>query len=192
MDDSLLADISTIPLSTPPQRAYLWHKVRKGETISSIARRYHTSIGSIMQANGIRRSHYIMAGKTLKIPQKGYVTTLPSISTASNNPPTQKYRVKRGDSLWILAKRFQTTTKTIQELNNLNSTRLYAGQALKVPERNSSISSTTDANGTYYVRRGDSPSAIARRHQMSLSRLLELNNLTSTSTIYPGQQLTVD
>ncbi len=192
-DEGLLAEIDTIPLSNPPQRAYVWHKVRKGETISTIARRYHTSVGNIMRANGIRQSHYIMAGKTLKIPQKGYITSPPvARTTATNNLTTQSYRVKRGDSLWILAKRYGTTTKTIQDLNNLNSTRLYAGQVLKVPGQNSAGSSDAATNGTYFVRSGDSPSAIARRHQMSLTRLLELNNLTSKSTIYPGQQLTVD
>ena len=141
-----------------------------------------------MRANGIRKSHYIVAGKKLKIPQKGFSTAAIAATAPAKDISYHNYRVKSGDSLWILAKRFNTTTKTIQELNRLNSTRLYAGQVLKVPNQNGAAAS----NGTYYVRRGDSPFAIAQRHQMPLNRLLQLNNLTAQSKIYPGQQLTVE
>ena len=187
-EELLLSKIDTISLSTPPQQAYVWHKVRPGETMSTIARRYRTSVSSIMRANRLRRSHYIMAGKKLKIPRKGYTTLAVSSSNASKNSPTFRYRVRRGDSLWILAKRYGTTTKTIQTLNNISSTRLYIGQMLNIPDLN--IASAN--GGIYYVKRGDNPTAIARRYNMSLTRLLQLNNLTTYSKIYPGQPLTVE
>jgi membrane-bound lytic murein transglycosylase D len=188
-EEILLSKIDTISISNPPQQAYVWHKVRSGETLSTIARRYRTSVSSIMRANGMRRSHYIVAGKKLKIPRKGYTVMTASSANTSKNMPTFRYRVRSGDSLWILAKRYGTTTKTIQNLNNLSSTRLYIGQTLNLPDRNTASS----GNGsTYYVRKGDNPAAIARRHNMSLTRLLQLNNLTTYSKIYPGQQLTVE
>jgi membrane-bound lytic murein transglycosylase D len=188
--ETLLAQLDTIQLSSPPQRAYVWHKVRSGENMSIIARRYRTSVSSIMRANGLRRSHFIMAGKRLKIPMKGYVTRNVAASSTAQDHPTFNYRVRRGDSLWILAKRYGTTTKTIQDLNRLGSTRLYIGQVLKVPDRNAVSAAGT--SGTYYVKQGDSPFSIAKQYQMSLNRLLKLNNLTSKSKIYPGQQLTVE
>jgi membrane-bound lytic murein transglycosylase D len=184
----LLSKVDTISISTPPQQAYVWHKVRPGETMSTIARRYRTSVSSIMRTNGLRRSHYIMAGKKLKIPRKGYTTLAVSSSNTSKSMSTLRYRVRRGDSLWILAKRYGTTTKTIQTLNNLSSTRLYIGQMLNIPDLN--VASTK--SGVYYVKRGDNPTAIARRYNMSLGRLLQLNNLTTYSKIYPGQPLTVE
>jgi membrane-bound lytic murein transglycosylase D len=187
-EDLLLSKVDTISISTPPQQAYIWHKVRLGETMSTIARRYRTSVSSIMRTNGLRRSHYIMAGKKLKIPRKGYTTLAVSSSNTSKNTSTLRYRVRRGDSLWILAKRYGITTKTIQTLNNLSSTRLYIGQILSIPDVK--IASTN--GGVYYVKRGDNPTAIARRYNMSLSRLLKLNNLTTYSKIYPGQPLTVE
>jgi membrane-bound lytic murein transglycosylase D len=183
----LLSKIDTISLSTPPQLAYVWHKVRSGETLSTIARRYRTSVRSIMNANGLRRSHYIMAGKKLKIPRRGYSIMTASSASASKDTPTFRYRVRRGDSLWVLAKRYGTTTKTIQNLNHLSSTRLYIGQKLNLPDRNSASGA-----GIYHVRKGDNPAAIARQHNMSLTRLLQLNNLTTYSKIYPGQQLAVE
>jgi membrane-bound lytic murein transglycosylase D len=181
----LLSKIDTISLSTPPQLAYVWHKVRSGETLSTIARRYRTSVRSIMNVNGLHRSHYIVAGKKLKIPRRGYTTMTASSAGTSKDTPTFRYRVRSGDSLWILAKRYGTTTKTIQTLNHLSSTRLYIGQKLDLPDRNI-------ASSIYHVRKGDNPAAIARQHNMSLTRLLQLNNLTTYSKIYPGQQLAVE
>ncbi len=71
--DMLMAEIDQIPVSHPPQRAYVYHRVRNGETLSVIARKYRTSVKSIMRANNLRRSNYIVAGKRLKIPQRGYM-----------------------------------------------------------------------------------------------------------------------
>lgn len=190
--EMLLAQLDTIPLSNPPQRAFVWHKVKPGENITTIARKYRTSVSNIMQANGIRRSHYIMAGKTLKIPQQGYVMANSIPTPAAKEIPIIKYRVKRGDSLWILAKRYDTTTKNIQDINKLSTTRLVIGQTLNVPEKSDANASVENSKSTYYVKSGDNATAIAKRHQMSLSRLLQLNNLTSASKIYPGQQLLID
>jgi len=67
----LLSKIDTIPVSSPPKRAYIYHRVRYGETLSTIARRYRTRVSSIMRVNNIRRSNYIVAGKILKIPLSG-------------------------------------------------------------------------------------------------------------------------
>ena len=143
-----------------------------------------------MRANNMRKSHYIVAGKKLKIPQKGTVITRATepVKMESGKPVT--HVVRRGDSLWILAKRYGTTTKKIQNINNMNTTKLYAGQRLKIPG-SSYKSSSGEGLNTYLVRRGDSPYNIARRHNMSLGHLLRINGLTPRSKIYPGQELTV-
>jgi membrane-bound lytic murein transglycosylase D len=183
----LLANLDKIPVSHPPQRAFVYHRVRRGETLSVIAKKYRTSVGSLMRANNLRRSNYIVAGKLLKIPQRGYVYKKPK-PVRPKNGQAVNHIVKKGDSLWIIAKQYGTTTKNIQELNHLASTNLYKGQTLtifpaKAPEKR------IDKTGlnTYQVRSGDSPFLIARRHNMSLQRFLSLNNLWHGSTIYPGQ-----
>ncbi|MBW2411094.1 MAG: transglycosylase SLT domain-containing protein, partial [Deltaproteobacteria bacterium] len=58
----LLANLDKIPVTNPPQRAFVYHRVRRGETLSVIARKYRTSVGSLMRANKLRRSNYIVAG----------------------------------------------------------------------------------------------------------------------------------
>ena len=191
--DELLAKIDTIPTSKLPQRAYVYHRVRTGQTLSTIARRYRTSVRAIMRANNMRRSNFIRAGKRLKIPQRGY--TLAKKSAPAKRaavPSTGKHYVRKGDSLWIIAKRYGTTVKKIKKINALSSNHLYIGQRLKIPGFKPEPLPSTSQLGTYSVRRGDSPYTIAQKHNMALERLLRINRLTPRSKIYPGQKLFIE
>ena len=189
--DLLMANIDQIPVSNPPQRAYVYHRVRNGETLSIIARKYRTRVRSIMRANNLRRSNYIVAGKRLKIPRRGYLQSSPRTVQKPRNGQAVNHIVRKGDSLFTIAKRYGTTTKKIQELNHLTTTTLQKGQVLIIfPGK----SEPPAVNGlaTYEVRPGDSPFVIAQRHQMPLNRLLYLNRLYPSSTIYPGQKLYIE
>ena len=187
----LLASIESIPVSHPPRPAYVTHRVRSGETLSGIADKYRTSVRRIMQANNLRSSHMIVAGKILKIPQRG--TVIAHTDSAVKNPTgkTIIHRVRSGDSLWTLARRYETTTQKIQELNGLKNTNLYIGQRLKITEYRDEAPIATSTN-QYLVRRGDSPYKIAKRHNMSLGHFLRINSLTPRNKIFPGQVLKVE
>ncbi len=183
----LLANLDKIPVSHPPQRAFVYHRVRRGETLSVIARKYRTSVSSLMRANKLRRSNFIVAGKLLKIPQRGYVYKKPK-PVRPKNGEAVTHIVRKGDSLWIIAKQYGTTTKNIQELNRLSTTDLYKGQTLTIfPAKGKKKPVDKTGMSTYQVRSGDSPFLIARRHNMSLERFLSINDLWHGSTIYPGQ-----
>jgi len=188
----LLANMDEIPVSHPPQRAYVYHRVRNGETLSVIARRYRTSVRSIMRANNMRRSNYIVAGKRLKIPQRGYIKNSPTSVKMPRNGQAVSHIVRKGDSLYIIAKQYGTTTKKIQELNKLRTTTLYKGQVLTIFPGKNQPPPAVDGLATYEVRPGDSPFIIAKRHNMALDRLLYLNRLYSGSKIYPGQKLYIE
>jgi membrane-bound lytic murein transglycosylase D len=187
----LLANLDNIPISYPPQPAYVYHRIRPGESLSTIARRYHSSVGKIMRANNLRRSSYIVAGRKLKIPQRGTMAYRPKIDRAKDFTIPSTHTVRRGDSLWIIAKRYGTTTKEIQSLNNLQTTQLHIGQVLKLPGYKEEKIDTGDLK-VYLVKRGDSPFDIAQLHNMSLKRFLRINLLTPNSTIYPGQKLFIE
>ncbi len=126
--ETLIARIGSIPKYSPPKKKYAYHRVRKGETLSLIAMKYRTSINSIVRTNNIRRKHLIRVGQRLKIPLRGSVRSARSYSLSANG----KYRVRKGDSLWRIAKRFGTSAKKLQQINNLRSARLSVGQMLRV------------------------------------------------------------
>ena len=190
----LTAKLDEIPLSKPPTRTVVYHRVRRGETLSIIAKKYRTRVSSIMRANNLRRSHYIVAGRLLKIPMSGY--RYRASKPAAISPGASAHRVTRGDNLWNIAKRYDTTTDKIKKINNLNSTDLHIGQVLKLPKTNSTALNTSVAVAgnfkVYQVRPGDSPFAIAQQHKMNLNRLLSINRLSSRSKIYPGQRLYIE
>ncbi|MCP4023926.1 MAG: LysM peptidoglycan-binding domain-containing protein [Desulfobacteraceae bacterium] len=193
--DVFVAKLDKIKSSYSQPQTYVYHRVRRGETLSGIATKYKTSIRSISSANHIYKSHQLIAGKVIKIPSKGHVTKRPAIRTKTQIKPGQKitYKVKRGDNLWIIARKFSTTTKHIVSVNNLSSTKLNIGQTLYITSSKGKIPASQKQGAvTYWVKTGDSPFSIAKKYKMSLDRLLALNHLTKRSKIFPGQKLLVE
>jgi membrane-bound lytic murein transglycosylase D len=188
----LLARIDQIPVSHPPQRAYIYHRVRHGESLSVIARKYRTSVRKIMRANNMRKSNYIVAGKRIKIPQRGYKTQTSQIIRKPKDGQALTHMVRKGDSLYIIAKQYGTTTKKIQKLNNLTNTTLHKGQVLTIFPGKNTPPPAVDGLATYEVRSGDSPFLIAKRHRMPLDRFLHLNQLYPSSKIFPGQKVYIE
>ena len=189
----LLSKLGDIPVWRPPVSTYVRHKVRRGESLSVIARRYRTSVRAIMSMNGLKSSRYIRAGWTLKIPTRRVYASIektsPAVPEVRRKGKFVEYVVRKGDSLWKIANRFGTTTKTIQSLNQLNNTHLKIGQVLVI-SKDLTASEKIDTK-KYKVLKGDSPFIIAQKHQMNLSEFLRLNHLTPRSTIFPGQVLLV-
>ncbi len=191
--DTFLAKIADIPAWKSPVPMYIVHRVRPGESLSVIAERYRTSIRAIMALNDLTRRHYLKVGWRLKIPtRKDYVYRAKEPSSINISVPKDKilrYKVKKGDSLWLIANRYKTTTNAIKSLNNLNTSTLQIGQVLMIPLE----STTSDQAHTkdYRVEIGDSPYLIAKKHEMNLYEFLQVNDMTPRSTIYPGQVVQV-
>ncbi len=101
------------------------HVVRAGETLSSIAYRYGTTVSAIVQANGIYNPSYIYTGQRLVIPGWRGV---------ASSSPVNYYTVRRGDTLAVIAYRYGTTVWAIAQANNLrNPSLIYVGQQLAIP-----------------------------------------------------------
>ena len=188
---SKVDELKATPRSLPPM--FVYHRVKRGDTLSGIAKRYKTSVWAISKANKIGRSNRIIVGHVLKIPgRKSGSPTQVAASGRKSRASSKKqmvYRVKAGDNLWKLANRFGTTTKQIMKANRLSSTRLNVGQRLTIWGGSASSTSKSDV---YQVRMGDSPFSIALKHKMPLDRLLALNHLSRKSKIFPGQRLVVE
>ncbi len=136
--ETLLAKVNDIPIWVPPVPSYVVHRVRRGESLSVIASRYRTSVRSIKAMNRLKSSNFIRQGWKLKIPTNkvAYNRTRSPIPSKSFQGNLSEYVVRKGDSLWKIANRYRTTTKDIQSLNQLRTTRLAIGQVLQVPKRN--------------------------------------------------------
>ncbi|MGH7859098.1 MAG: LysM peptidoglycan-binding domain-containing protein [Candidatus Binatia bacterium] len=179
------------------QRQYaVEHRVASGQTIGAIARRYGSSTSAIQAANNLRSAHRIRIGQVLKIPTgRGQVTARIVASTAEERPAARSvarsHRVRPGETLASIAKRYGTTVSAIQSANALRSAhRIRAGQLLRIPGRSSGT--TPDAS---YVRHrvapGQTVGAIARRYGTTVSAIQAANELPSVHAIRPGQILKI-
>ncbi len=176
-----------------------YYTVRRGETLGGIAQRFGTTAKSIMLANNIRKPTSLAAGKKLRIPRAECPPEEPAPARATRTVVAKRgsveHEVRRGDSLWNIARRYGTTVQEIQRLNKVDPSSLTVGQVLKID-----TGQTPDKGGAekprrsrgYEVRSGDNPSSIAQRHNMSVDRLLLINHLSPDSVIQPGQKLIVD
>ncbi len=133
----LLAKINDIPKWRPPKPKYyprkrhylVKHRVKKGETLSLLAKRYHTSMKAIKRASRLR-SNRIRIGQLIKIPV--------SARRFASYKRTKKvkhrtYVVKRGDTLWDIARRYNVSVSRLRRVNKLSSNCLFIGQVLTIP-----------------------------------------------------------
>lgn len=142
------------------------YQVQAGDTLYSIARKYNISVNELKNLNNL-------VDNTLSI---GQILEVPSGLSSYNS-----YIVDKGDTLYSIAKKFDTSVNKLKELNNLSSNMLSIGQKLLIP-----IGEET----TYVVKAGDTLYSIAREFNTTVDKLKELNNL-SNNTLSIGQILIV-
>lgn len=152
--------------------------VKKGDSLYSIARNNNTTVANIKKLNNL----------TSDLLSIGQVLTLPS----SNGIVPENYIiyvVKKGDSLYSIAKNSNTSIDNLIKINKLNSTNLSVGQKLFIPS--GSIEDTgQNIDITYIVEKGDSLYSIAKKFNTSVDNLIKLNNLTSNN-LFIGQELKI-
>jgi len=180
------------------------HRVRYGETLSTIAGRYHVSVGSIVSANNIHNRHRIKVGQRLVIPIAGshssYASQSSSSKKTSSVPGREKvvYLVKRGDTLGAIAEIYNTRANNIRKWNGLRyGEYIYPGQRLNiwVPEGLASSETHTAEDGTnyriYVVQRGDTLWEIARRNGVDVNRLKSWNLELASGYLKPGDKIKI-
>lgn len=145
--------------------------VQRGDTLYGISSQFGVSIEDIKLENGLN-DNVIFVGQVLMIP---------TVST------TSLYIVKAGDTLFSIAKRYDTTVDGLIKLNNLSSKNLVIGQQLRIPIN--ADTSTTDYV-IYSVKVGDNLYSIAKKNNVTVNQIKELNNLTS-DLLSIGQQLKI-
>ena len=149
------------------------YTVKKGDTLYGIARKYNTTVNAIKNLNNLSSS-LLSVGQVLKIPKKETDT--------GENTSTITYTVISGDTLYSIAKRYNTTVNAIKDLNNLTSNTLSIGKVLKIPSTTTTV--------TYTVKSGDTLYGIARKYNTTVNAIKNLNNLSS-SLLSIGQILKI-
>ena len=143
------------------------YTVKKGDSLWLIANKNGVSVDDIKNANNLT-SNTLQIGQILIIPDKK--TSTKEIT----------YVVKKGDSLWLIANKYDTTVEKIKSANNLTNNTLQIGQILTIP-------SSTEFF-TYTVKKGDNLWLIAKNYNTTVDNIKKLNNLTS-NTLQIGQKL---
>ncbi len=151
--------------TTPNQNIYT---VQKGDSLWAIANKYGTTVDNIKKANNLSADN-LSIGQSLIIPS----TSIPSQTEIT-------YVVKKGDSLWLIANKYDTTVEKIKSTNNLTSNNLSIGQILIIP--------STSSFSTYTVQKGDSLWLIANKYNTTVDNIKKLNSLSSNN-LSIGQKL---
>lgn len=136
------------------------YTVKKGDSLWLIANKYGTTVDELKNINNLK-STTLSIGQTLIIPEKKESTSKIS------------YVVKKGDSLWLIANKYDTTVEKIKSTNNLKSNTLSIGQVLVIPSSSEFI--------TYTVKKGDSLWLIANKYNNTVDNIKKLNNLSSNN-----------
>ncbi|MFC3607340.1 lytic transglycosylase domain-containing protein [Stutzerimonas tarimensis] len=169
------------------------YRVRPGDTLGAIASRHQLSVQGIKDLNRLR-SNQLKIGQMLTLPITDAVEPQQQLrqAVARTSAVPQSYRVKRGDSLWDIARANKVAVQDLQRWNNLSGSSLRVGQRLLVQGPASSqaqSSKNRDAATFYRVKKGDSLYLIAKRFGVQLTALQQWN--PDNKALRPGQTLTL-
>lgn len=177
------------------------HVVKKGETLSTIARKYHVSVNQLKQWNNMK-SDRLSIGQKLVVYSSGA-----PMAQVGNDKPVERsttqitHTVKKGETLGKIAQKYKCTVTDLKRWNNLKSTNIQVGQKLKVyPPENQNVSGRNNSNNkpasssnsttTYTVKSGDSLWSIAKKFNVTVDHIKKLNNLKNND-IKVGQKLKI-
>lgn len=149
------------------------YTVLEGDTLYSISQKYKISVDDLKRINNLKNNN-IYKGQIL------------NITEVVNNNNTEKYIVKKGDTLYSIAKDNNISIDKLKELNSLKSNDLYIGDQIVIPRKDIELTEYE----IYTVKKGDSLWKIAKDYSINVNDLINLNNL-SNLTLNINQELLV-
>lgn len=159
-----VGQVLTIPKQSTqlPSESNNIYIVKAGDSLWSIANRYGTTVSILKQLNGLT-SDNLSIGQKLYLPNQG----------GEEKPENVTYVVKSGDSLYTIARKYNTTVNDLMNLNRLKTSLLSIGQVLKIPN--------SSAGTVYVVKSGDSLWNIANRYGTTVDAIKQKNGLTGNN-----------
>ncbi|WP_444894322.1 LysM peptidoglycan-binding domain-containing protein [Microbulbifer sp. TRSA001] len=187
----------------PKEERVSWQRytIARGDTLSTIARRYQTTVGAIREINKLRNNN-IRAGKTLLIPSASgpagqYAYALDQrVKRKQSSGKGQKvnYTVRPGDSLWGISRKLDVTVKQLASWNSMApGDTLRPGRTLVAYNGSPAASENnrTTRKVSYRVRSGDSLYRIANKFSIEIDDILRWNKINKSKYLQPGQRLTL-
>lgn len=160
------------------------YKVRRGDSLISISRKFKTTPLAIAQANGFSSwKTRVQIGQVIRLTESE--RTVASVASAPKVKVTNRpivYKVTRGDNLTDIAKLFDLKLSKIKKANNLKRGRILVGQKIVLPDTK---------KGIYTVKKGDYLIGVAKEFNQPLEAIIKLNRL-KRGKIYPGQKIIVN
>lgn len=162
-----VANYLNVPYQLPSGVTGNIYVVQRGDTLYSIANKFNTTVSELKAVNNIT-SNLLQLGQQLIIP------TIPEAPSANEYI---KYTVQKGDTLYNIAKEFNTSVDNLINYNQLASSTLSIGQQLLIPMETDEVIIVDDY---YIVQPGDSLYGIAKKYNTTVSEIIKLNNLKTT------------
>ncbi|MBN1302006.1 MAG: LysM peptidoglycan-binding domain-containing protein [Melioribacteraceae bacterium] len=170
---------------------WLKHKIRRGESLSTIAHRYGVRVSDLKRWNNLRNNR-IYAGKVLQINTNKFASSFAESAAdntdASSNTKLLKYKIRNGDTLSEIAEQFKVSTVMLRKWNDLPNNRIIAGRTLKIYGTQPDAGESSADTGIYIVKKGDTLSEIALTHGLTIAQIKEYNGLENDE-IFAGKKL---
>ena len=187
----------------PENKRITWnrYKIKKGDSLSNLAKTHQLSVGAIKELNGLS-STKITIGQTILLPKASqagshYSKSVSQRLARSRLNNTKKrgskttYTVKAGDSLWAISRRYGVSTKQIAKWNSSVSKKaIRPGQKLTLWS-SKKITQEDRKKVSYKVKKGDTLSRIAARFNVAIKDIKSWNSDASRKYLQPGQALTL-
>ncbi len=196
--EQFVTNFNSLPSDQRFAPQYVAHKVKRGESLWTISKKYRVSIHDLAAVNKIRNRHRLSIGQKLTIPvRRSNGGTLLASNSGPSGHKKVIYKVKRGDTLGHIAEDYSTMARSIRRWNKLEyGQHIFPGQKLTIwiKEDMSQLASNTNAGRekvVHNVKRGDTIGHIAESYRVSSRKIMSWNNIKSKQHIYPGQKLNI-
>ena len=196
--EQFVTNFNSLPSDQRFAPQYVAHKVKRGESLWTISKKYRVSIHDLAAVNKIRNRHRLSIGQKLTIPvRRSNGGTLLASNSGPSGHKKVIYKVKRGDTLGHIAEDYNTMARSIRRWNKLEyGQHIFPGQKLTIWIKEDMSQLASNANTgrekvVHNVRRGDTIGHIAESYRVSSRKIMSWNNIKSKQHIYPGQKLNI-